>query len=87
MQKSLSFYHVICPIWFQIWYSMKKIVWKMQYKPIKNYHVENVVLRKDFNLGVIGSLFQAFTLGGIENLDTTIRWEYTNASSESSSRW
>jgi hypothetical protein len=29
---------------------VKKIVWKMQYKPIENYHVENVVLGKDFNL-------------------------------------
>ncbi len=27
----------------------------MQYKPIENYHVENVVLRKHFNLGMIGS--------------------------------
>jgi len=33
----------------------------MQYKPIKNYHMENVVLGKDFNLGAIGSFFHAFT--------------------------
>jgi hypothetical protein len=33
----------------------------MQYKPIENYHVENVVLRKDFNIGTIGSFFHAFT--------------------------
>jgi len=33
----------------------------MQYKPIENYHMENVVLGKDFNLGVIGSFFCAFT--------------------------
>jgi hypothetical protein len=34
----------------------------MQYKPIKNCHVENADLGKDFNLGVTSSLFQAFTL-------------------------
>jgi len=45
----------------------------MQYKPIKNYHVENVVLRKDLNLGAAGSFFHAFILGGIEKLDATIR--------------
>jgi hypothetical protein len=45
----------------------------MQYKPIKNYNVANSVLRKDFNLGMIGSFFHVFTLGGIENLDATIR--------------
>jgi hypothetical protein len=45
----------------------------MQYKPIKNYHVENVVLRKDFSLGTIGSFFHVFTLGGIKNLDATIK--------------
>jgi hypothetical protein len=33
----------------------------MQYKPIKNYHVENVVFRKDFILGVISSFFHYFT--------------------------
>ncbi len=33
----------------------------MHYKPIENYHVENVVLGKDFNLGMIGSFFHAFT--------------------------
>jgi hypothetical protein len=33
----------------------------MQYKPIKNYHMKNVVLGKDFNLGVIGSFFHVFT--------------------------
>jgi hypothetical protein len=27
----------------------------MQYKPIENYHMENVVLGKNFNLGAIGS--------------------------------
>jgi hypothetical protein len=36
-------------------------MWNLQYKPIKNYHVENAILRKDFNLGVIGFLFHAFT--------------------------
>jgi hypothetical protein len=29
----------------------------MHYKPIENYHVENVILGKDFNLGTIGSFF------------------------------
>jgi hypothetical protein len=33
----------------------------MQCKPIENYHVENVVLGKDFNLDMIGCLFHAFT--------------------------
>jgi hypothetical protein len=33
----------------------------MQYKPIENYHMENVVLGKDFNLGVISSFFLVFT--------------------------
>jgi hypothetical protein len=34
----------------------------MQYKFIENYHVENAILGKDFNLGPIGSFFHAFTL-------------------------
>jgi hypothetical protein len=34
----------------------------MQYKPIKNYHVQNVILRKDYNLGAIGFFFHVFTL-------------------------
>jgi hypothetical protein len=59
----------------------------MQYKPIINYHMENVVLRKDFNLGATSSFFHAFTRGGIEKLDATIKWKYTNASGESSNRW
>jgi hypothetical protein len=29
----------------------------MQYKPIENCHMENAVLGKDLNLGVIGSFF------------------------------
>jgi hypothetical protein len=29
----------------------------MHYKPIKNFHMENVVLGKDFNLGTIGNFF------------------------------
>jgi hypothetical protein len=33
----------------------------MQYKPIENYHVKNAVLRKDFNFGMTGFLFHAFT--------------------------
>ncbi len=33
----------------------------MQYKPIKNCHVENVILGKDFNLGTTSSLFHVFT--------------------------
>jgi len=35
----------------------------MQYKQIENYHMENVVLENDFNLGAIGSFFHAFTEG------------------------
>jgi hypothetical protein len=29
----------------------------MCFKPIKNFHVENVVLKKNFNLGTIGIFF------------------------------
>jgi hypothetical protein len=36
----------------------------MQYKPIENYHVENVILGKDFNLGATDSFFHAFTHKG-----------------------
>ncbi len=32
----------------------------MQYKPIENYHVENAVVGKDFNLGMTSFLFHAF---------------------------
>jgi hypothetical protein len=60
MQKQLSFYHVICHIWPQIWYFVWKIVWKIVYKPIEIFHVENVILGKDFNLGATCSLFHAF---------------------------
>jgi hypothetical protein len=35
----------------------------MHYKPIENCHMENVVLGKDLNLGMIGSFFHAFTHG------------------------
>ncbi len=38
-----------------------KTVWKMQYKWIENCHVENVVLGKEFDLGVTSSLFHVFT--------------------------
>jgi hypothetical protein len=34
----------------------------MKYKPIENFHVENVVFGKDFHLGTIGSFFPTFTL-------------------------
>jgi len=34
----------------------------MQYKPIKIWHVENAILGWDFNPGVIGFFFHAFTL-------------------------
>jgi hypothetical protein len=34
----------------------------MQYKPIKNFHVENAILGKGFNLGATGFFFHAFTL-------------------------
>jgi hypothetical protein len=57
MQKQLSFYYVICNIWPQIWYLVKKIMWKMQYKPIENYHLENAI-----NFGAIGPFFHVFTL-------------------------
>jgi len=33
----------------------------MQYKLIENYHMENAVPGKDFNLGATSSLFHAFT--------------------------
>jgi hypothetical protein len=33
----------------------------MQYKLIENYHVENAIFGKDFNLGATGSFFHAFT--------------------------
>ncbi len=62
-QKKKSFYHVICHIWPQIWFSILKTMWKMQYKQIENYHMEIVVLENDFNLGAIGSFFHAFTEG------------------------
>jgi hypothetical protein len=35
----------------------------MKYKIIKNYHVENEILRKDFNLGATSFFFHVFTLG------------------------
>jgi hypothetical protein len=35
MQKKLSFHHVICHKWPQIWYSIKKTMSKMQSEPIK----------------------------------------------------
>jgi hypothetical protein len=53
MQKHLIFYHVICHIWLQIWYLVFKTIWKVQYKSIENYYMENVILGKDFNLGAI----------------------------------
>jgi hypothetical protein len=34
----------------------------MQYKPIESCHVENAILRKDFNLGATNSFFHVFTL-------------------------
>jgi len=51
----------MCDIWPQISYSIWKIMWKVQYKPIENCHMENTILEKDFNLGAIDSLFHAFT--------------------------
>ncbi len=59
--KKIEFYYVICHIWPQFWYSVFKKMWKMQYIPIENYHVENAILGKDFNLGTIGSFFHVFT--------------------------
>jgi hypothetical protein len=34
---------------------------KYKYEPIKNCHMENALLGKDFNFGAIGLLFHAFT--------------------------
>jgi hypothetical protein len=34
----------------------------MQYKPIKNYHMKNAILGKDFNLSVTRFFFHVFTL-------------------------
>ncbi len=39
----------------------------MKYKLIENYHMENAILGKDFNLGVISSFFHAFTPRGAIN--------------------
>jgi hypothetical protein len=36
-------------------------MWKIKYKPIKICHVENSLIRKNFNLNVTGSFFHAFT--------------------------
>jgi len=33
----------------------------IQYKPIKNCHVENAIRKKDFNLGASNSFFHVFT--------------------------
>jgi hypothetical protein len=60
--KNLSLYYVICHIWPQTWYSIWKSMWKMQYKPIKKFHIENVVLGKDFNFGTTSSFFHLFIL-------------------------
>jgi hypothetical protein len=38
----------------------------MQYKPIENCHMKNVIVRKDFNLDATGSFFHAFTLEKFE---------------------
>jgi hypothetical protein len=38
----------------------------MQYKPIENCQMKNVILRKDFNLAVTGSFFHVFTLEEFE---------------------
>jgi hypothetical protein len=34
----------------------------MHFNLIENFHMENVVLGKDFSLGMIGSFFHAFIL-------------------------
>jgi hypothetical protein len=47
----------------------------MQYKPIKNCHVENVILGKDFNLGAIDSFFHAFIPSSFDH-DVTL-WVQT----------
>jgi hypothetical protein len=41
-------------------FNLKNYV-KMQYKPIENYHMENAILKKDFNFSPISSFFHAFT--------------------------
>jgi hypothetical protein len=55
----------------------------MQYKPIENYHVENVVLGKDFNLGLISYLFMFSPLAPLIVMspygckwDTMNQWDY-----------
>ncbi len=57
MQIKLSFYHVICHVWTQILYLVFKITWKIKYKLIENYHVENAILGKDFKLGMLAPFF------------------------------
>ncbi len=37
---------------------------KIKYKLIENYHMENAVLGKDFNLAMISSFFHVFTPRG-----------------------
>jgi hypothetical protein len=39
-------------------------VCKIKYKLIENYHMENAVLGKDFNLAMISSFFHVFTPRG-----------------------
>jgi hypothetical protein len=41
-------------------FSLKNYI-KMQYKPIENYHMENAILKKDFNFSVISFFFHVFT--------------------------
>jgi len=50
----------------------------MQYKPIKNCHVENAILAKDFNLGAIDFLFHVFThLWVVTMARVQIPWPFT----------
>jgi len=34
-------------------------MWEMQYKPIENCHMKNLIVRKDFNLDATNSFFHA----------------------------
>jgi hypothetical protein len=55
MQKKFDF--LWCHIWPQIWYSVWNVVWKMEYKPIKNSHMENVVLERTLTLAQLVPFF------------------------------
>jgi hypothetical protein len=59
----------------------------MQSKLIKNYHVENVVLGKDFNLGATSSFFHVFTLKHIEMFNLVLNKEKMVPNSSNYNIW